>query len=73
MNGLTDSWWPKGRYEFDDEGYASVEDSYEYDATLTSIKPDDLKSVVVDAFNGLAAIYGVGAHTYEQIVEQSRL
>ena len=72
VNGLSDSWWPRGRYEFEDEGYASVEDSYEYEATLTSIKSDDLKTVVVDAFNGLAAIYGVGEHTYEQLVELSK-
>ena len=72
VTGLTDSWWPRGRFDFGDEGYAAVEDSYEFDATLTSIAPQDLKAVVVDAFNGLAAVYGVEPHTAEQIEALAR-
>lgn len=72
VNGLANSWWPQGRFQFNDEGYAAVEDSYEYDATLTSIEPDILKATVTEAFNGLAAVYGIESQTYEQIVEQGR-
>lgn len=72
VNGLAGSWWPKGRYDFDDEGFAAVEEAYEFDATLTSVAADDLKQVTVDAFNGLAAVYGVEPHTYDQIVALSK-
>lgn len=72
VTGLADSWWPRQRYQFDDEGFAAVEESYEFDATLASILPEDIKAVVVDAFNGLAAVYGVGTHTAEQIEALAR-
>ncbi len=72
VNDLRNSWWPRGPYQFDDEGYAAVEDAYEYDTTLTSITPEALQQVAVDAFNGLAAVYGVQAHTHEQIIALSR-
>lgn len=73
ISDLKNSWWPRGPFQFGDEGYAAVDDAYEYDATLTSTEPEALKAVVVAAFNGLGAIYGVPEHTYEQIVERSRL
>ena len=69
--GLTDSWWPQAQFDFG-EGFAAVEDSYEFDATLTTITPQDLEAVVVDGFNGLAAIYGVEPHTEEQIEALAR-
>ena len=72
VNCLAGSWWPQGRYDFGDEGHAAVEESYEYQATLTSVAPEALQQVVVDAFNGLAAVYGVEAHSFEQIVALSR-
>lgn len=72
VNGLAGSYWPGGPLQFDDEGYQAVEDSYEYDATLTSTAPEALKAVVVEAFNGLASVYGVEAHSFEQIAERSR-
>lgn len=72
VNGLAGSWWPQERYDFGDEGYAAVEDSYEYQATLTSVAPEALEQVAVDAFNGLAAVYGIEAHSFEQIVALSR-
>lgn len=72
VNGLGGSWWPEGRYDFGDEGYAAVEESYEYQATLTSVAPEALQQVAVDAFNGLAAVYGVEPHSYDQIVALSR-
>lgn len=73
MSDLRGSWWPHDRFDFGDEGYAAVEDSYEYDATLTSIAPEELQPVAVDAFNGLAAAYGAEPFTQEQIVKESRL
>lgn len=72
VNGLAGSWWPEGRYSFGDDGYAAVEESYEYLATLTSVSPEALQQVAVDAFNGLAAVYGVEAHSYDQIVALSK-
>jgi hypothetical protein len=69
---LTDSWWPRGPLQFDDEGYAAVELAYEYDATLTSIDKAEIRRVAVDAFNGLAAVYGLNPFTLEQIVEMAK-
>jgi hypothetical protein len=69
---LRDSWWPQAQFDFGDEGFATVEDSYEFDATLTSIAPSDLKEIVVKAFNGLAAVYGVNPQTAEQIEDLAR-
>ncbi|RZF63497.1 hypothetical protein EWE75_15785 [Sphingomonas populi] len=71
-NGLSGSFWPGGPLQFDDEGYEAVEDTYEYDTTLIATTPEALKAVVVEAFNGLAAVYGVEAHSFEQISERSR-
>lgn len=72
VNGLAGSWWPQGRYDFGDEGYTAVEESYEYQATLTSVAPEALQQVAVDAFNGLAAVYGIEEHSFAQIVALSR-
>lgn len=72
VNHLTNSWWPLGPYSFDEEGHGAVEDSYEYTATLTSIESEYLKTVAVEAFNGLAAVYGIEPHTFEEIVKLSR-
>lgn len=72
VNGLSGSWWPRGRYDFDDEGFAAVEESYEYVATLTSVAAHHLQQVAVDAFNGLAGVYGVEPHSYDQIVALSK-
>lgn len=72
VNDLKESWWPRGQFDFDNEGFAAVEDSYEFRATLTSIEPAALKAVVVEAFNGLATVYGVESHTAEQIEALAR-
>ena len=72
ISDISDSWWPHNRYQFPDEGYAAVEDSYEYCTTLKSIAPEALQQVAVDAFNGLAAMYGMQPRTHEQIVQLSR-
>jgi hypothetical protein len=72
VSNLKGSWWPRGQFDFNGEGYAAVEDSYEFDATLTSIEPDALQSIAMDAFNGLAAVYGIGSFTHERIIQESR-
>jgi len=72
VNGLAGSWWPQGRFDFGDEGFAAVEESYEYAAMLTSAAPEYLKAVVVEAFNGLAAVYGIEPHTVKQIEALAR-
>lgn len=72
VNRFSNSWWPLGRYSFNDEGFGAVEDSYEFVATLTSLNPEYLKTVTVEAFNGLAAIYGVEPHSFDQIVALGR-
>lgn len=72
VTGLEGSYWPAGRFDFDDDGFAAVEPSFEYDATLTSIDKDTLRATAVAAFNALAAVYGIEPHTIEQIVALSR-
>ncbi|PJG45699.1 hypothetical protein CAF53_23675 [Sphingobium sp. LB126] len=72
ISDIRDSWWPRGPFQFNDEGYAAVEDAYEYDTTLTSVAPEELQRVGVEAFNGLAAAYGMEPFTHDQIIEQSR-
>lgn len=67
ITGLDGTWWPAGRYDFGDEGFAAVEPSFEYDATLSSDGKDSLRNVAVAAFNALAEIYGVAAHTLDEI------
>ena len=71
VSDLTDSWWPQNQFDFGD-GFAAVEDTYEFAATLTTNTQEDIKAVVVDAFNGLAAVYGVEPQTLEQIEAQAR-
>ena len=72
VSNLTDSWWPRGPFTFADEGYAAVELAYEYDAQLTSIEPEALRTVAVAAFNGLAAVYGQEPFSYDEIIELSK-
>ena len=66
ITDLKDSWWPQPHIAFE-AGFAAVKDSYEFIAQLSSNTPESIKAVVVDAFNGLAAVYGVEPHTVEQI------
>lgn len=73
VSNLKGSWWPRGRFDFGDEGYAAVEESYEYAATLTSTTAEDLQRIAVEAFNGLAAVYGIEPSSHEQIIKASRL
>ena len=40
--------------------------------TTTEAKVEDLKQVAVDAFTGLASVYGVEPHSYDQIVALSK-
>ena len=72
INGLEDSWWPLGPFAFRDDGFAAVEPSYEFTATLTSAEPGTLQQVAVDAFNGLAAVYGQEHYTFEEILEMAK-
>lgn len=72
ISNLKDSWWPRGTFDFGDDGYAAVENAYEYAASLSSIEPEALKEVAVAAFNGLAAVYGQEPFTLEQILEMAR-
>jgi len=72
ISDLRNSWWPRDRFQFREEGHAAVEDAYEYRVTLTSITPASLQQVAVDAFNGLAEVYGIESHTYQQIIRLSR-
>lgn len=72
VNGLLGSWWPRGRFDFGDEGYAAVEPSFEFNATLTVIDTSALKKVAADAFNALAEIYGLEPFTIEQIEALAR-
>lgn len=72
VSALEDSWWPRGSFDFDDDGRQAVEPSYEYDATLTSIAPAALEVVAVEAFNGLAALYGHEPFTLEEILEMAK-
>lgn len=72
VSSLENSWWPRGPFDFEDDGRQAVEPSYEYDATLTSIASDALTEVAVAAFNGLAALYGHEPFTLEEILEMAK-
>ncbi|MDJ0276015.1 hypothetical protein QLH51_04250 [Sphingomonas sp. 2R-10] len=72
VSNLTGSWWPQGPFSFPDEGYAAVEKAYEYAGTLTSIAPEAVRALAVDAFNGLAVVYGQEPYTLEEIFEMAR-
>jgi len=50
VSSIKGSWWSRSRFDFGDDGYAAVEESYEYDATLTSIAPEELQRIAVEAF-----------------------
>lgn len=72
VNGLAGSWWPRGSFDFGDDGFAAVEPSFEYDATLTSIEAGAVQQVAVDAFNGLASSYGLEPFTLSEILEMTQ-
>jgi len=72
ITGLDESWWPQGPFDFGDEGFAAVEPAFEYDAKLVKADRQALRQVAADAFNALAAIYGVEPHSIEQIEALSR-
>lgn len=72
VNGLAGSLWPRGPFDFDNDGFGAVEPSYEYDATLSSIEPEALEQVAVDAFNGLAGVYGLEAFTFAEILDMAK-
>lgn len=72
VNSLAGSWWPRGSFDFGEDGFGAVEPSYQYDATLTSVETEALQQVVVEAFNGLAAVYGLEPFTLAEIVEMAK-
>lgn len=72
VKGLAGSWWPRGSFDFGEDGFAAVEPSYEYDATLTSVETEALQQVTVDAFNGLAAVYGHEPFALAEILEMAK-
>lgn len=72
VNGLAGSWWPRSAFDFGDDGFAAVELSYEFNATLTSIEPEALQRVAVDAFNGLAGVFGHEPFTFAEILEMAK-
>ena len=71
VNGLAGSTWPPGALDFGDR-FIATEPAFEYQTTLTSVEPEALKAVVADAFNGLAAVYGIEPQTFDQIEAATR-
>lgn len=71
VNGLAGSSWPPGNFDFGDR-YVALEPSYEYQTTLTSIEPAAVRAVAVDAFNGLAEVYGLEPFTPDEIDEMAK-
>ena len=72
ITGLDGTWWPAARYDFGDEGFASVEPSFEYDGVLTSSDKPAIKELAAAAFNALAEIYGVEPHSIDEIEALAR-
>lgn len=72
ITGLENTWWPAGQFDFGDEGFQSVEPSFEYDGILTSVDKSAIKEIVAAAFNALAEIYGVEPHSLEAIEALAR-
>lgn len=72
ITGIDGTWWPSGRHDFGDEGFQSVEPSFEYDGILTSVDEPSIKELVVAAFNALAESYGVEPHSLEAIEALAR-
>lgn len=68
VHGLAETQWPAGHFDFAGDRREAVEPSYEYDATLASGHPEAIRAVAVDAFNGLAAVYGLAPFSYDEIV-----
>lgn len=72
VNGLSDTWWPRGPFEFPEDGRQSVEPSFEFQATLTSVKPKAIDAACVAAFNALGGVYGQEPFSLEEIMEMAR-
>ncbi|TCP64612.1 hypothetical protein C8J43_11719 [Sphingomonas sp. PP-CE-1G-424] len=71
VNGLAGSTWPPGALDFGDR-FIATEDTFEYQATLTSIEPNALRMLAVDAFNELAEVYGHEPFTAHEIAEMAK-
>ncbi|WP_449470246.1 hypothetical protein [Sphingobium chungangianum] len=72
ITGLDGTWWPAGPYDFGDEGFQSVEASFEYDGVLISVDDAAIKQLVAAAFNALAEVYGIEPHSLEAIEALAR-
>ena len=72
VNGLWDTWWPRGPFDFPEDGRQSVEPSFEFQTTLTSVAPEAIDAVTVAAFNGLAGVYGQEPFSLGEIMEMAR-
>ena len=72
ISNLTGSWWPRGPFSFADDGYAAVENAYEYDTSISSIEPETLQTIAAEAFNGLASVYCQEPFTLQEILEMAR-
>lgn len=71
VNGLAGSTWPPDALDFGDRFIAN-EPAFEYQATLNSIDPQAVRALAVDAFNGLAEIYGHEPFTADDIAEMAK-
>lgn len=71
VNGLGGSTWPPGALDFGDR-FIATEPAFEYQATLTSIDPDAVRALAVEAFNGLAEIYGHEPFTAQEIADMAK-
>lgn len=67
VNDLSESYWPSTRFGHFVGWWESVEESYEYNARLASVSAPDIENLVVDAFNGIAELYGAPPQSAEQI------
>lgn len=72
VNGLSGSRWPAGPFDFADEGRIAVEPAFEHLAVLVSADGAAIDAVAVDAFNGLAGVYGLEPYSLEEIMEMAR-
>jgi len=72
VKGLAGSTWPPSALDFGDRFIIAAQDTFEYQATLTSIEPDAVRMLAVDAFNGLAEVYGHKSFTAHEIAEMAK-
>jgi len=72
VNALAGTWWPRGDYDFADDGFAATEPDYEFRGTLASLDLEAVRVLTVEAFNGLAEVYGHEPFTAEEIAAMAK-